>query len=159
MLSRRDFLRRAAGATLLAGGTAAFARALHAAEAKPILVTVYKEASCGCCTKWVDHLAAQKTLRVVARNVGDIDAVKAELGVPAALGSCHTAVAAGYVFEGHVPGDLVARVLRERPKGVAGLAVPGMPVGSPGMEVPGRKDAYDVLAFAKDGKTRVYAKR
>ena len=159
MLSRRDFLRRAAGATVFAGGTAAFAQALHAADAKPVLVTVYKEPTCGCCTKWVALLKAQKTLQVVARDVDDIDAVKAQLGVPAALGSCHTAVAGGYVFEGHVPGDLVARVLRERPKNVAGLAVPGMPAGSPGMEVPGRKDAYDVLAFTKDGRTRVYAKR
>ena len=158
MLSRRDFLRNAAGAAVLAGGGAAFASALHAA-AKPVTLTVYKSPTCGCCVKWVDHLRTQPTLRVVGKDVEDIDAVKAQLGVPASLGSCHTAVGAGYVFEGHVPGDLVARVLRERPKGVAGLAVPGMPVGSPGMEAGKRKDPYDVIAFMKDGTTRVYAKR
>ena len=158
MLARRDFLRRAAGATVLVGGSAAVARALHAA-AKPVTLTVYKSPTCGCCVKWVEHLRAQPTIRVVTKDMEDIDSVKAQLGVPASLGSCHTGVAAGYVFEGHVPGDLVARVLRERPRGLAGLAVPGMPVGSPGMEVGKRKDPYDVVAFMKDGTTRVYAKR
>ena len=158
MLSRRDFLRGAAAATVLTGGSAAIARALHAA-AKPIEVTVYKTPTCGCCSKWVDHLRGQSTLRVVTRDLDDVGPVKTQLGVPDALGSCHTAVAMGYVFEGHVPGDLVARVLRERPKNLAGLAVAGMPAGSPGMEMGSRKDPYDVIAFSRDGRTRVYAKR
>ena len=160
MLSRRSFLARAAA---LAGGTAAIAgaRALGAAEpsiAKPVDITVYKSPTCGCCTKWVDHLKANKAFHVVARDVDDVDPVKDGLGIPARLRSCHVAVAGGYAFVGHVPSDLVAKVLRERPK-IAGLAVPGMPVGSPGMEMGPRKDAYDVIAFTKDGKTSVYAKR
>ena len=158
MLSRRAFLVRAA---VLAGGSTALARALSAeasGAAKPVAVTVYKSPTCGCCTKWVEHLEANKNLRVTTQDVDDVNAIKQNLGVPAALASCHTAVANGYAFEGHVPGDLVAKVLRERPK-IAGLAVPGMPVGSPGMEMGPRKDAYDVMAFTKDGKTRVYAKR
>ena len=160
MLSRRSFLTRAAvlagGSTLLAG-----VRALEAADvagAKPIDVTVYKSPTCGCCAKWVDHLKANAALRVSTRDLDDLTTVKRGLGVPEALESCHTAVAGGYAFEGHVPGDLVAKVLRERPK-IAGLAVPGMPVGSPGMEVGTRKDRYDVVAFTRDGRTSVYAKR
>ena len=86
-----------------------------------------------------------------------MDEIKTQLGVPAKLASCHTAVASGYVFEGHVPGDLVMCVLKERPK-LAGLAVPGMVSGSPGMEN-GIKDPYDVVAFTRAGKTSVYAKR
>ena len=158
MLSRRSFLARAAalagGASVLAG-----ARALAAAEPlKPVEVTVYKSPTCGCCVKWVDHLKANKAFRVVTRDMPDVAPIKDNLGVPVALRSCHTAVVGGYAFEGHVPGDLVARVLRERPK-IAGLAVPGMPVGSPGMEMGGQKDAYDVVAFTRAGKTSVYAKR
>jgi hypothetical protein len=157
LLSRRHFLARAAtiagGASLLAG-----ARAIAAEPEKPFAITVYKSPSCGCCTKWVDILKANKALRVSTRDVDDVGPLKESVGVPAALASCHTAVANGYAFEGHVPVDLVLKVLRERPK-IAGLAVPGMPAGSPGMEVPGRKDAYDVVAFTRDGKTRVFAKR
>ena len=159
MLSRRSFLARAAALA----GTSSLLAATHAlAEgadvAKPVEVTVYKSPSCGCCTKWVDHLKANKAFRVVTRDMDDVDPVKDGLGIPARLRSCHVAVAGGYAFEGHVPGDLVAKVLRERPK-IAGLAVPGMPVGSPGMEVGTRKDPYDVVAFTRDGKTSVYAKR
>jgi hypothetical protein len=158
LLSRRSFLARAA---VLAGGTTLLSatRALAAESAvKPVDVTVYKSPTCGCCVKWVDHLKANKAFRVSTRDVDDVAPIKQNLGVPEALASCHTAVAAGYAFEGHVPGDLVAKVLRERPK-IAGLAVPGMPVGSPGMEMGPRKDPYDVVAFTRDGKTRVYAKR
>lgn len=156
MLSRRSFLARAA---VLAGGSSVLAatRAL-ADEEKPVEVTVYKTPTCGCCAKWVDHLEANKAFRVVTRDMDDVAPIKDGLGVPERLRSCHTAVAARYAFEGHVPGDLVAKVLRERPK-IAGLAVPGMPAGSPGMEMGSRKDAYDVVAFTKDGKTSVYAKR
>lgn len=157
VLSRRAFLARTAA---LAGGVTVAARALEAesAAAKPIAVTVYKSPTCGCCKKWVDHVESDRTLSVTTRDLPDVAPIKQELGVPSALASCHTAVAAGYAFEGHVPVDLMTKVLRERPK-IAGLAVPGMPVGSPGMEVGGRKDAYDVVAFTKDGRTSVYAKR
>ena len=161
MLSRRAFLTRAA---MLAGGSAALAgaRSLAAepagARVKPVEVTVYKTPTCGCCRKWVSHLEANAAFRVVARDMDDISSVHEGLGVPERLQGCHVAVAGGYAFEGHVPSDLVAKVLRERPK-IAGLAVPGMPVGSPGMEMGTRKDAYDVIAFTREGKTSVYARR
>ncbi len=96
---------------------------------------------------------------VEERHDADLGAVKRQHGVPAALHSCHTALVEGYVVEGHVPADLIDRLLRERPA-VAGLAVPGMPVGSPGMEVPGQApERYRVYAFTRDGRTRVYAER
>ena len=87
----------------------------------------------------------------------ELDKVKAKHGVPAAAASCHTALASGYVFEGHIPATEVKRVLKERPK-VVGLAVPGMPLGSPGMEVPGRRpQPYNVLSFDQHGKTQVFS--
>ena len=121
------------------------------------VVTVYKSPSCGCCTKWVDHMRASG-FEVVVKDMDDVTPIKNEAGVPKALRSCHTAVVSGYTLEGHVPADLVQKLLKEKPKSTAGLAVPGMPMGSPGMEGP-RKDAYEVVAYGPDGKTRVYAKR
>ena len=117
---------------------------------------VYKSATCGCCSKWVDHL---RSLGFVVRttNTEALDALKAKYGVPRQARSCHTALVGGYVVEGHVPGVDVQRLLRERPA-IAGIAVPGMPIGSPGMEVSGVKaQPFDVIAFAKDGSTRVFA--
>jgi hypothetical protein len=119
-------------------------------------VTVYKSPTCGCCRKWVDHLRANG-FEVTAIDTVDVQSVKTSYRVPSALGSCHTAVVAGDVVEGHVPADVIRRVLAERPK-VAGVAVPGMPMGSPGMEGP-RREHYDVVAFDKSGKTSVYARR
>lgn len=96
---------------------------------------------------------------VTERNETDVTPVKRRLGVPSALDSCHTGLVEGYVIEGHVPADLIDRLLRERPK-VVGLAVPGMPVGSPGMESPGQKpERYQVLTFDKSGRTTVFATR
>ena len=101
----------------------------------------------------------EKGFKVDARDVMDLDAVKRKHGVPEALESCHTGLVDGYVVEGHVPADVIDQLLRERPK-VVGLAVPGMPVGSPGMESPGRKaERYDVIAFDARGVTRVFARR
>jgi hypothetical protein len=106
----------------------------------------------------VDHLR-KGGFPIDARDVVDVAAVKRKQGVPAALESCHTAVVDGYVIEGHVPADVIDQLLRERPK-VAGLAVPGMPAGSPGMESPGQKpERYDVIAFDTRGTTRVFARR
>ena len=106
----------------------------------------------------MDHLRA-KGFTVDARNVTDLAPVKRQHGVPAALQSCHTGLIDGYVVEGHVPADVIDRLLRERPK-IVGLAVPGMPVGSPGMEAPGQKpERYDVIAFDARGGTRVFASR
>lgn len=137
-------------------GTAASGNAVPVSE----VVTVYKSASCGCCTNWVEHMR-EAGFEVEARDVPDADlpAIKVEHGVAASHQSCHTAVVGDYVVEGHVPADLVRRMLEEQPD-IAGLAVPGMPVGSPGMEVPdGTTQAYDVIAFTDDGEQRVYASR
>ena len=106
----------------------------------------------------MDHLR-KHGFTIDARDVVDVDAVKRKHGVPAALHSCHTALVDGYVIEGHVPADVIDQLLRERPK-VVGLAVPGMPPGSPGMESPSQKaQPYDVIAFDGRGSTRVYARR
>lgn len=119
-------------------------------------VVVFKSPSCGCCKAWVKHLE-QNGLSVEVHDRYDMSAVKEQLAVPAKLRSCHSALADDYLIEGHVPADLIQRVVGERPE-VMGLAVPGMPMGSPGMEGP-RKDEYAVLAFEHDGKTTVYAER
>lgn len=119
-------------------------------------VTVYKSPSCGCCGKWVDHLQASG-FQVNVVDQQDLSAVKAAHGVASDLASCHTAIVEDYVVEGHVPADLIHRLLEERPQ-VAGLAVPGMPVGSPGMEGP-NPQPYDVIAFDTAGNRAVYANR
>jgi hypothetical protein len=122
----------------------------------PVAITVYKTPQCGCCRTWVDHLR-KNGFEVTTHDVDDIAAIKTKLGVPSDLGSCHTAVAGSYVVEGHVPAVDIKKLLASKPK-VAGVAVPGMPVGSPGMDVPGRTpDKYDVIAFARDGKRSVFA--
>ncbi len=123
-------------------------------SADPIAITVYKTPTCGCCVKWVDHLEAGG-LAVEAIDVENLAWVKKENGVPIELASCHTALVDGYVIEGHVPVEDVLRLLEERPD-VAGLAVPGMPIGSPGMEGP-NPEPYDVLAFTNEGSTHSYA--
>ena len=121
-------------------------------------VTVYKSATCGCCSNWIEHMRANGFM-VTSHDVEDVGAVKTKYGVPPEAGSCHTSLVDGYVVEGHVPADTIKRLLRERPK-VAGIAVPGMPVGSPGMEVPGRPaDSYTIVAFEKSGKYTVYERR
>lgn len=119
-------------------------------------VTVYKSPTCGCCGKWVEHLEDHGfTVEVV--DMPDLRGLKAKHGIGPALASCHTAFIDDYLVEGHVPADLIERLLVERPA-VAGLAVPGMPVGSPGMEGP-RRAPYEVLAFDAQGNTEVYAIR
>ena len=138
------------------GVITAAAAVVRTAQADKVPIQVYKTSTCGCCSKWVDHLKANG-FAVVATDVEDIDAVKRKHGVPTDLGSCHTGLANGYVIEGHVPAADVARMLKERPP-IAGIAVPSMPAGSPGMEVPsGLVQPYRVIAFDKTGKTSVYA--
>jgi hypothetical protein len=119
-------------------------------------MTAYMSPSCGCCTKWVDHMEANG-FEVEIHYTEQVLRVKQELGMPLNLSSCHTAVVDGYLVEGHTPADLVRRMLRERPQ-IAGLAVPGMPMGSPGMEG-AWKDAYDVIAFDRTGRLAVYDSR
>lgn len=129
--------------------------ALSGAALPPM--TVYKDPNCGCCTEWVSHVRKAGFV-VTVRDTADMSSVKASFGVPSALESCHTARVGAYAIEGHVPADLIQKLLREQPV-ARGLAVPGMPMGSPGMEQGSQKDAYDVVLFDKAGKTRVYASR
>lgn len=117
------------------------------------LVVVYKGPTCGCCSKWVDHMRAAG-FRLEVHDVADVTPIKTQHGVTYDLQSCHTALVDGYVFEGHVPAEDIRRFLAERPD-YAGLAVPGMPMGSPGMEGPVRQP-YNVIAFIKDGKLKVF---
>ena len=119
-------------------------------------VEVYKSATCGCCSKWIDHLKSNG-FAVRTTNREDLAEFKVSKQVPEHVRSCHTAVVNGYVIEGHVPAADVQRLLKERPA-ILGLAVRGMPVGSPGMEVEGaRGEPFDVVAFDTGGQTRVFA--
>jgi len=154
-LSRREWC--ASALRMLVGGAAVNAlRPAMAFAAAPAALTVYKDPSCGCCTKWVAHLRANG-LSPVVKDRSDMDSLKDSLGVPVALRSCHTAVAGKFIIEGHVPAADLKHLVATAPKGVIGIAVPGMPAGSPGMEMPGRADRYDVVAFGADGKTHVFA--
>ena len=149
---RRHALRALALGAL--AGAAPWAWAQKRAE--PIAVEVWKDASCGCCGDWIAHME-QNGFKVTTHDTGNT-AVRARLGLPARLGSCHTALVGGYLVEGHVHADEVHRLLRDKPAAL-GLAVPGMPIGSPGMDGPvygGRRDAYDTLLVLRDGSTRVF---
>lgn len=126
---------------------------LLAATPTPPLVEVYKSEWCGCCEAWIDHLKANG-FAVKAQNVGDTGEYRKKFGIPNDLGSCHTGLVQGYGIEGHVPAADIKRLLVERPK-AKGLAVPSMPLGSPGMEGP-RKDPYDVLLVKANGSYSVY---
>jgi len=120
-------------------------------------ITLYKNASCMCCKRWANLLRG-KGYEVVERDVDDLDSIKAQFNVGQKYQGCHTALIGGYVIEGHVPVKEIDRLLRERPD-AKGLSVPGMPVGSPGMEMPGRKpDSFTVLLMKKDGSSEVYAR-
>lgn len=120
------------------------------------VVDVYKSPSCGCCNEWIKHLE-KNGFKVRAHNTDAVVSHKYRLGVPPGYGSCHTAEVAGYLVEGHVPAREIRRLLREKPR-ARGLTVPGMPIGSPGMEQGARRDPYEVLLVMPDGDTRVYAR-
>ena len=153
MLTRREWLR----SSLLGSAAVLVAnRFAEAASLKPIAITVYKTPTCGCCKAWMKHLEANGFV-VTAHDMPSVDEIKRTQGVPATLVSCHTGIVGRYVVEGHVPADLIKQMLQEKPA-ILGLAVPGMPMGSPGMEG-GPKQSYEVIAFERNGKTRVYAKR
>lgn len=132
------------------------ASATQAAADAPLLV-VYKSPTCGCCKQWVEHMR-QNGFNVETHDTEGVDSIKDQSSVPMAARSCHTALVGGYAIEGHVPADVVRRLLREHPANVAGLAVPGMVTGSPGMEGP-YPEHYQVIAFTKDGRTSVYETR
>ena len=146
---RRRLLLAASAASLLGWG-------LAKADSKAQLVEVWKAPTCGCCGDWIKHLEANG-FQVRIHDTGNTSA-RARLGIPVKYGSCHTALIGGYAVEGHVPAREIHRLLKERPQAI-GLAAPGMPIGSPGMDTPayrGRKDPYDVLLIRKDGSTTVY---
>ncbi len=127
------------------------------AEAAPApLIQVVKSPSCGCCSLWVAHLR-RAGFRVGVADVADVGPTARRLGVPDDLRSCHTASVGGYAIEGHVPAGDIARLLRERPAAL-GLAVPGMPLGSPGMEAGGRGEPYQTILFTRGGRRRVFAR-
>ncbi len=129
--------------------------ALTAAAERPVM-TVYKTPTCGCCTAWAERMV-DAGFEVETVDLPDLSAIKRDLGIPPGVASCHTATVGGYAIEGHVPASDVRRLLAEQPD-AAGLSVPGMPIGSPGMEVPGRApDNYDVLLVGRDGRTSVFA--
>ena len=155
LLRRREFLRLGAGAaalTLLPGSLAAWA-----GSADLPLMTIYKSETCLCCEKWVDHVKAAG-FKTSVHNRDPIEPLKDELAIPRHVRSCHTAQVGGYLIEGHVPAPDIKRLLKEKPK-LMGLAVPGMPVGTPGMDQPGiPAEPYHVVAFQKAGSTSVYAK-
>jgi hypothetical protein len=138
-----------------AAAAAALALPVAAKAALP-QVQVFKNPSCGCCGAWVDHMRAAG-FSVNVTEVDDTAVARRKYGLPDKFGSCHTAVVAGYVVEGHVPAKDVKKLLAMKPVAV-GLAVPGMPVGSPGMEMGPRKDRYQVLLVAKDGRERVFSR-
>lgn len=146
--SRRVFL--AAGAGVAAAACAPGAGASTA-------LAVYKTPTCACCTAWVDHMrAAGFEARII--QLSSLRSIRSSQGVPESLASCHTALIGGYVLEGHVPAEDVRRLLAERPEAV-GLAVPAMPLGSPGMESPdGQREPYETLLILKGGGTRVFAR-
>ena len=137
-----------------AAGAAALALPVLAASPLPV-VQVYKSPTCGCCGAWVDHLkAAGFTVKVT--EVNDTTEQRKRYGFPDRFGSCHTAIVAGYIVEGHVPAAEVKRLLDLKPAAL-GLSVPGMPLGSPGMEVGDRRDPYDVFLIDKSGRETVFA--
>jgi hypothetical protein len=117
-------------------------------------VAVYKSPTCGCCGKWIAYMQT-KGYTTTVTNLTDVAPIKVKYQVPPRLQSCHTSMVGGYVIEGHVPAEDIRRLLRERPA-IVGLAAPGMPAGAPGMDVP-NSPPYDVIAFEKDGRTRVFA--
>jgi hypothetical protein len=150
-ISRRTLIRTSLGAV-----AAAFAlpSLLRAAAGTPMMV--YKDPNCGCCHKWVEIMKASG-FEVSTRDTTDMAGIKTRYKVGSALTSCHTALVGGYVVEGHVPADVIRKLLADKPK-LVGIAVPGMPVGSPGMEG-GTKQAYEILTFDSAGRTTVFARR
>ena len=155
-MSRKSLL-LVVGLVLAGAGAAGLALRSSPAVAQDVVIQVYKSPSCGCCGDWVDRMR-EAGFTVEVHDVADVSAIKAEYGVPGPLQACHTAIVGDYVVEGHVPPDLVRRMLAERPRGQI-LAVPGMPAGSPGMEQGGFKDPYDVILYDRDAGPTVYASR
>jgi hypothetical protein len=141
---------------LIVGGGAVYSLVPQTAnQARADEVVVYKSPTCGCCTDWVTHME-QNGFSVKVHDITNVNPIKQEAGLDPALASCHTAFVGGYLIEGHVPAVDVRRLLNEKPEAL-GLAVPGMPIGSPGMEVAGRENQpYDVVLVRKDGQNQTF---
>ena len=157
-MSARNQVRRSGNLRILSASLAIAAGLMAAAAVQPARaaeITVYKSPWCGCCELWIGHMRSHGHA-VTTRDMEDLDAIKKMSGVPEALQSCHTALVAGYVLEGHVPAADLARLLAERPE-ARGLAVPGMPGGAPGMES-AAAEPYDVMLFQTDGSARVFSR-
>ncbi|GAB4257424.1 MAG: DUF411 domain-containing protein [Methylomicrobium sp.] len=118
-------------------------------------IVVYRSPTCGCCGKWIRHLQDEH-FKVIDNVVNDMDSIKKKYGVPAELASCHTAIIGGYVIEGHVPAEDIDKLMSLKPD-IMGIAVPGMPVGTPGMEMGGRKDSFKVIAFDKEQRRQIFS--
>jgi hypothetical protein len=150
--------RRGALAFALGAGAALLTPLARAQQARHAM-HVRRDAGCGCCLAWVEVMRRSGRFTVTVTNEADMSAVKHSLGVPPDLASCHTATVAGFVIEGHVPPEDILRLIETRPTGVRGIAVPGMPIGSPGMEQSGTgREAFAVIAFAGDGARQVFAR-
>lgn len=145
-VSRRGFLGMSAVALMACTG---------AVEAPAKSIRVYRSPSCGCCGGWVDHLRASG-FEVAVEMVDDLDPIATRLSIPDAVRSCHTGEIGGYFVEGHVPAPDIEKLLRERPS-AAGIAVPGMPMGAPGMEMGSHRQSYQTLLVDRSGGTRVFA--
>ncbi len=154
--SARSDMTRTTLALIMFAVTALFLSACTPSGANAPEVVMYKTPACGCCELWAVHLE-NNGFSVKRENLNDLTQKKMQHGIPPHLSSCHTAVVDGYVVEGHVPADVVHRMLRDRPD-IRGLSVPGMPIGSPGMEGP-NPQPYEVLALMKNGSTEVFATR
>lgn len=143
------------GALVLVGGLGAWQVGLFSQPLPEVMV--YKTPTCGCCSLWVNHLT-ENGFTVSTQDLTDLNPIKDKYGIEPRLQSCHTAVIGDYIFEGHVPAQFVKQVLEEKPD-IRGLTVPGMPIGSPGMEQGNRRDPYDVLSIDHQGHIAVYAKQ
>lgn len=122
---------------------------------KPVDIIVYRSPACTCCEKWLEHLK-KNNFKVEDIVTDDIQQIKDKYGVPKTIASCHTAIVDGYVIEGHVPANDIMKLLKTKPK-IVGIAVPGMPSGTPGMEMGDRKDSYKVMSFDKDNHYEVFS--
>ena len=130
------------------------ARAESIETNKPIDIVVYRSPSCECCGKWLEHLK-NNNFNVKDILTEDVQAVKQKYGISAAMSSCHTSIVDGYIVEGHVPANDIINLLKTKPK-IVGISVPGMPMGTPGMEMGGKKDAYKVMSFDKENDYKVF---
>lgn len=148
-------------ASIIVAGIVAFEKPANSSEKKKdtsgLSLTVYKDPSCKCCSKWISHMK-DAGFKIGVRQPSNLNAIKDRYGIKKKYQSCHTAVreSSGAVFEGHIPASVVKRFLKEKPAGAKGLSAPGMPMGSPGMEMGSRRAPYDVLLLMKDGSSSIY---